>query len=105
MPLVIWAALWTQFSHIHPTEIQGSSAVNQWLPSTANQIAYYDNAVVEAINWLYKTEMVRHRGSWRTMNEVVYPTLVWLDWFNQRRLLEPIGNIPSAELKSITISN
>jgi transposase InsO family protein len=46
---------------------------------------------------LYKTEVIHKRGPWRTVDEVEYATLEWVDWFNNRRLLEPIGNVPPAE--------
>lgn len=59
----------------------------------------YDNAMAETINGLYKTEVIRHRGPWRNINEVEFATLEWVDWFNNRRLLEPIGNIPPAEFE------
>jgi len=57
----------------------------------------YDNALAETINGLYKTEIIRRRGPWKTIAEVEYATLEWVDWFNNRRILEPIGNIPPAE--------
>lgn len=57
----------------------------------------YDNALAETINGLYKTEVIRHQGPWRNVDEVEFATLVWVDWFNNRRLFEPIGNIPPAE--------
>ncbi len=57
----------------------------------------YDNALAETINGLYKTEVIRKRGPWKSIDEVEYATLEWVDWFNNRRLLEPIGNIPPAE--------
>jgi len=59
----------------------------------------YDNALAETINGLYKTEVIHRRGPWRTVDDVEYATLEWVDWFNNRRLLEPIGNIPPAELE------
>ena len=59
----------------------------------------YDNALAETINGLYKTEVIRKRGPWRNIDAVEYATLEWVDWFNHRRLLEPIGNIPPAELE------
>ena len=46
---------------------------------------------------LYKTEVIRQRGPWRTLEAVEYATLEWVDWFNNRRLLEPIGHVPPAE--------
>lgn len=61
----------------------------------------YDNALAETINGLYKSEVIRHpkRGPWKTVDEVEYATLEWVDWFNHRRLLEPIGNMPPAEFE------
>lgn len=57
----------------------------------------YDNALAETINGLYKTEMIHRQGPWKGVDEVEYATLTWVDWFNNRRLLEPIGNLPPAE--------
>jgi len=58
-----------------------------------------DNALAETIIGLFKTEVIRRRGPSRTIDAVEYATLEWVDWFNHRRLLEPIGNIPPAELE------
>ena len=58
---------------------------------------FYDNALVETINGLYKTEVIRRRGPWKNIEEVEYATLEWMDWFNNRRLLEPIVNVPPTE--------
>lgn len=59
----------------------------------------YDNALAETINGLYKTEIIRNpkRGPWKTIDDVEYATLEWVECFNNRRLLEPIGNIPPME--------
>ena len=57
----------------------------------------YDNALAETINGLYKAEVIHRRGPWRSVDEVEYATLEWVDWFNNRRLLEPIDNVPPAE--------
>ncbi len=57
----------------------------------------YDNALAETINGLYKTEVIHRRGPWRSFEAVEYATLEWVDWFNNRRLLEPIGHVPPAE--------
>ncbi len=57
----------------------------------------YDNALAETINGLYKTEVIRRRGPWKNIEDVEYATLEWVDWFNNRRLLEPIGDMPPAE--------
>jgi transposase InsO family protein len=59
----------------------------------------YDNALAETINGLYKTEVIRKCGPWRNIDAVEYDTLEWVDWFSNRRLLEPIGNIPPAEFE------
>jgi transposase InsO family protein len=57
----------------------------------------YDNALAETIIGLYKTEVIHHRGPWKGREAVEYATLEWVDWFNNRRLLEPIGNVPPIE--------
>jgi transposase InsO family protein len=59
----------------------------------------YDNALAESIIGLYKTEVIRRRGPWRNVEAVEFATLEWVDWFNNRRLLEPIGNVPPAEFE------
>jgi putative transposase len=60
----------------------------------------YDNALAETVIGLYKTELIRRRGPWKGIDEVEYATLEWVDWFNHRRLLEPIGHIPPAEFEA-----
>ena len=65
----------------------------------------YGNALAETINGLYKTEDIRRRSSWKTMEEVELETLKWADCFNNRRLLEPIGNIPPAEAEEAFYAN
>ena len=55
------------------------------------------NALAETINGLYKAEVIHRRGPWRSFEAVEFATLEWVDWFNNRRLLEPIGFIPPAE--------
>lgn len=59
----------------------------------------YDNAMAESIIGLYKTELIRRRGPWKGIDDVEYATLEWVDWFNHRRLLVPIGNVPPAEFE------
>jgi transposase InsO family protein len=68
-------------------------------PSTGTVGDSYDNALAETIIGLYKTEVIYHRGPWRSLEAVEYATLEWVDWFNNRRLLEPIGNVPPAEFE------
>ena len=60
----------------------------------------YDNALAETINGLFKAEVIHRRGPWRGMVAVEFATLEWVDWFNNRRLLELIGNIPPAEAEA-----
>jgi len=61
----------------------------------------YDNALAETIIGLYKTEVIRRRGPWKTIDDVEFATLEWVDWFNNRRLLETIGDIPPAEYETL----
>jgi len=68
-------------------------------PSVGRRGDAYDNALAETIIGLYKTEVIHHRGPWRTIDMVEYATLEWVDWFNNQRLLEPIGDMPPAELE------
>ena len=57
----------------------------------------YDNALAETVVGLFKTEVIRQRGPWKNVEDVEYAMLAWVDWFNHRRLLEPIGDIPPVE--------
>ncbi|WP_454818886.1 IS3 family transposase [Labrys neptuniae] len=66
-------------------------------PSVGSVGDSYDNALAETINGLYKAEVIHQRGPWRSFETVEFATLEWVDWFNHRRLLEPIGNMPPAE--------
>ena len=70
------------------------------VPSVGSVGDSYDNALAESINALYKAEVIHRRGPWRSLEAVEYATLEWVDWFNNRRLLEPIGNIPPAEAEA-----
>jgi putative transposase len=69
-------------------------------PSVGSVGDSYDNALAETVNGLYKAEVIRRRGPWRSLEQVEFDTLEWVDWFNNRRLLEPIGNIPPAEAEA-----
>jgi putative transposase len=69
-------------------------------PSVGSQGDAYDNALAESVIGLFKTEMIRRRGPWKTLETVEFATLVWVDWFNTRRLLGPIGDIPPAEYEA-----
>jgi putative transposase len=74
-------------------------------PSVGNVGDSYDNALAETINGLYKAELIHRRASWRTLEAVELATLEWVDWFNNRRLLEPIGNITPAEAEARYYAN
>jgi putative transposase len=69
-------------------------------PSVGSVGDSYDNALAETVNGLYKAELIWRRGPWRCLEQVEFATLEWVDWFNKRRLLEPIGNIPPAEAEA-----
>ena len=66
-------------------------------PSVGSVGDSYDNALAESVIGLYKTEVIRPRGPWRHLEEVEFATLEWVDWFNNRRLLTSIGDVPPVE--------
>jgi len=70
------------------------------VPSVGSVGDSYDNALAETINGLYKAEVIHRRGPWRSLEAVEYATLEWVDWFNNRRLLSSIGDIPPAEAEA-----
>jgi transposase InsO family protein len=70
------------------------------VPSVGHVGDSYDNALAETINGLYKAEVILRRP-WRSFEAVEFATLEWVDWFNSRRLLEPIGNVPPAEAEAL----
>jgi putative transposase len=84
----------SQYVGIRYTERLAEAGIE---PSVGSVGDSYDNALAETINGLYKAEVVHRRGPWRSFEAVEIATLTWVDWFNNRRLLEPIGNIPPAE--------
>ena len=83
-----------QYVSIKYTERLADAGVE---PSVGSIGDSYDNALAETINGLYKAEIIHRRGPWRSMEAVEFATLEWVDWFNNRRLLEPIGYVPPAE--------
>lgn len=83
-----------QYVSIKYTERLAEAGVE---PSVGSVGDSYDNALAETINGLYKAEVIHRRGPWRSFEAVELATLEWVDWFNNRRLLEPIGNVPPAE--------
>jgi putative transposase len=86
-----------QYLSIKYTERLAAAGIE---PSVGSVGDSYDNALAETINGLYKTEVIHRRGPWRSFEAVEFATLEWVDWFNNRRLLEPIGNIPPAEAEA-----
>ena len=69
-------------------------------PSVGSRGDSYDNALAESVIGLFKAEVIRRKGPWRTLEAVEFATLEWVDWFNHRRLLEPIGYVPPAEYEA-----
>ena len=69
-------------------------------PSVGSVGDSYDNALAETVIGLFKTEVIRRSAPWRSLEAVEWATLAWVDWFNHRRLLQPIGNIPPAEAEA-----
>src|SRR3954449_6728462 len=87
----------TQHAPIRYTERLAEAGIE---PSVGSIGDSYDNALAETIIGLFKTEVIHRRGPWRSLEAVEFATLEWVDWFNTRRLLEPIGNIPPAEAEA-----
>jgi len=81
-------------------QIHRTAAEAKIAPSVGSVGDSYDNALAETINGLFKAEVIHRRGPWRSFDAVEYATLEWVDWFNNRRLLEPIGNITPAEAET-----
>ena len=84
----------SQYVSIKYTERLADAGIE---PSVGSVGDSYDNALAETINGLYKAEVIHRCGPWRSFEAVEFATLEWVDWFNNRRLLEPIGYIPPAE--------
>ncbi len=87
----------SQYLSIKYTERLADAGIE---PSVGSVGDCYDNALAETINGLFKAEVIHRRGPWHSFEDVEYATLEWVDWFNNRRLLEPIGNIPPAETEA-----
>ena len=87
----------SQYLSIRYTERLAEAGIE---PSVGSVGDSYDNALAESINGLFEAEVIHRRGPWRSFDAVEYATLEWVDWFNNRRLLEPIGNIPPAEAEA-----
>jgi transposase InsO family protein len=87
----------SQYVSIKYTERLAEAGIE---PSVGTVGDSYDNALAETIIGLFKTEVIHRCGPWRSYDAVEMATLEWVDWFNNRRLLEPIGNIPPAEAEA-----
>ncbi len=83
-----------RYLSIRYTERLGEAGLE---PSVGSVGDSYDNALAETIIGLFKTEVIHRLGPWKSTDAVEWETLKWVDWFNNRRLLGPVGNIPPAE--------
>jgi transposase InsO family protein len=87
----------SQYVSIRDTERLAEAGIE---PSVGSVGDSYDNALAETVIGLFKAEVIHRRGPWRSFEAVEFATLEWVDWFNTRRLLEPIGNVPPAEAEA-----
>ena len=87
----------TQYLSMRYTERLADAGI---APSVGSRGDSYDNALAESVIGLFKTEVIQRTGPWRHLEAVEFATLAWVDWFNTRRLLEPIGYIPPAEYEA-----
>ena len=88
----------SQYLSVRYSERLGDAGIRPSVGSTGDS---YDNAMAETINGLYKAEVVNKLGPWKSINALELETLSWVTWFNQTRLLEPIGSIPPAEFEAL----
>ncbi len=86
----------SQYLLIRYSEKLSDAGIN---PSVGRVGDSYDNAMAETINGLYKAEVIWRRGPWRSIEDVEFATLEWVDWFNNRRIMEPLGDIPPKEFE------
>jgi putative transposase len=87
----------SQFTSIRYTERLDEIGAS---PSIGTVADSYDNALAETVNGLYKTELIRQNGPWRTVDDVELATLAWVHWFNTTRLHGTLGDIPPAEFEA-----
>jgi putative transposase len=85
-----------QYTSIAFTELLAAAGVSASVGTVGDA---YDNALAESVIGLYKTELIKPNGPWRTAEQVELATLEYVDWFNHRRLYESCGDIPPAELE------
>jgi transposase InsO family protein len=87
----------SQYLSIRYTERLAEAGIE---PSVGSRGDSYDNALAETINGLYKAELIHRRAPWKTKESVELATLQWVAWFNNHRLMEPLGYIPPAEAEA-----
>jgi putative transposase len=87
-----------QYLAIRYTERLAAAGV---VPSVGSRGDSYDNALAESFNGLYKTELIRHRGPWRGLDDVEHASLDYVDWFNHRRLHGELGMVPPSEFEAL----
>ncbi len=87
----------SQYLALRYTERLAEAGIEPFVGSVGDS---YDNALAETVNGLFKAEVIHRCGPWRSFEAVEYATLEWVDWYNHRRLLEPIGNVPPAEAEA-----
>ncbi|WP_425299416.1 IS3 family transposase [Nocardia cyriacigeorgica] len=87
----------SQYTAIAFTERLAEAGIQ---PSVGAVGSSYDNALAETINGLYKTELIKPRGPWRSVDQVEFATAEWVDWFNHRRLYQYCGDLPPAEMEA-----
>jgi transposase InsO family protein len=87
----------TQYLSMRSTDRLADASI---APSVGSRGDAYDNALAESVIGLFKTKVIRRLGPWRRLEAVEFATLAWVDWFNTRRLLEPIGYVPPAEYEA-----
>ena len=92
----------SQYLSIRYTERRADAGIE---PSVGSVGEAYDNALAETVIGLDKTEVIHKRGPWRNLDSVEFATLEWVDWFNNRRLLKPIGDIPPVEFEQAYYQN
>ena len=92
----------SQYLSIKYTERLAQAEINLSVGTVGDA---YDNALAECVIGLFKTEVINQIGPWKSMREVEWETLKWVDWYNNRRLLGPIGYVPPAEAEEAFYAN
>jgi putative transposase len=102
-----WSRPCTSAGRVHHSDrgvrlnpLHGAARRGRLEPSVGSIGDSYDNALAETVISLFKAEVIHRRGPWRSFEAVEFATLEWVDWFNNRRLLESIGNVPPAEAEA-----